>query len=189
MTDGIHWHEVMDPLVQHCSPWLQLVFVVYTAFTMLALMNILTGFFLESAMRIAEDENKQVVVEQISQIFRRGDVDNSGTISVAEFQGLLTHDEHLAFFLNTLDIHQEQAMQLFVLLDKDNSGEIDFDEFVVGCERLQGSAKAIDFAAFMCDWQVISCKMDRLLAEQGIDAEELEDMVRNPVQCWDSEQM
>ena len=40
--------------VVYCSPLLKIVFVAYTAFTMLALMNILQGLFLESAMRIAE---------------------------------------------------------------------------------------------------------------------------------------
>merc|ERR1712232_1011046 len=59
MTDGIHWHEVMEPMVTYCSPWVKLMFSAYMGFTMLALMNILSGFFMESAMQVAEDEQKK----------------------------------------------------------------------------------------------------------------------------------
>merc|ERR1719217_1415688 len=102
---------------------------------MLTLMNILQGLFLESAMRIAEDEMKEVVVEQISDLFRQGDADDSGTITAQEFEQLLDNDMALPFFLKTLDIRREQAMQLFCLLDKVDSGEIDLHEFVNGIDR------------------------------------------------------
>jgi len=38
---------------------------------------------------------------------------------------------------------------LFTLLDTDCAGEVDTEEFVMGCLRLQGTAKAIDLATLM----------------------------------------
>jgi len=155
MSDGIHWHVILDPLAKYCSPWWRLAFVFYTAFTMLALMNILQGLFLESAMRIAAEEARDVVIEQISKIFMAGDADGSGTIAAEEFESLLEGESQsgLPFFLNTIGIPREQAMQLFRLLDQDGSGEIDLHEFVHGCERLQGTTRAVDFAVFMVEWR------------------------------------
>jgi len=36
------------------------------------------------------------------------------------------------------------ANKLFKLMDKDNSGELDIDEFVSGCYQLQGESKSVD---------------------------------------------
>merc|ERR1711879_1116760 len=154
---------VMEPMVKYCSPWVKLMFSAYMGFTMLALMNILSGFFMESAMQVAEDEQKKVVIEQIAHVFETFDKDKSGTITSEEFHALMDNDDSLPFFLKSLDIRSEQAEQLFKLIDRDDSGEINLVEFVEGCERLQGSSKAIDFAAFLGEWQVMVGKVDEVL--------------------------
>merc|ERR1712050_160068 len=47
----------------------------------------------------------------------------------------------------------DEAEDLFNLVDIDGSGSIDPEEFVNGCIRLQGPAKALDLASFMHEYK------------------------------------
>merc|ERR1719502_1895787 len=49
-------------------------------------------------------------------------------------------------FLGGLDLNVDDAWELFKLLDTDESNHIDVEEFVSGCLRLKGQAKAMDIA-------------------------------------------
>lgn len=60
----------------------------------------------------------------ISRKFRIADDDNSGEISFAEFEKLVS--EH------TLGWTSAQVKKMFGYFDSDNSGSINFDEFLVG---------------------------------------------------------
>lgn len=158
ISDGIHWHEVMDPLALHCSQWIAPLFAFYIAFALFAFMNVITGVFVESAMRTAEEDKRRLLINQMKYLFEGADVDNSGTISWPEFQSLLERPE-LQTYLKAIDLHQEEARELFHLLDCDGQGEIDAVDFVNGCLRLHGSAKAIDFAAFLHEYRWLSLKL------------------------------
>lgn len=49
ITGGLEWRELVTPLMRHISPGLGVVFVLYVTFTSLALMNVVTGVFVETA--------------------------------------------------------------------------------------------------------------------------------------------
>eukprot|EP00927_Polykrikos_kofoidii_P083060 TRINITY_DN8418_c0_g1_i3.p1 TRINITY_DN8418_c0_g1~~TRINITY_DN8418_c0_g1_i3.p1 ORF type:complete len:664 (-),score=99.18 TRINITY_DN8418_c0_g1_i3:158-2149(-) len=156
ITDGFHWRELLEPLEKHCSPWFTVVFVIYIGFTQLAVMNILTGLFVESAIKTAEEDKRRGVGNKMRKIFEAADSDGSGTISYCEFMFCMEKDPLMAAYLSALDIRTEQAKELFRLLDTDCSGEVDYDEFTQGCIRLQGPVKAIDFAAFIVEWRMLN---------------------------------
>jgi len=99
-----------------------------------------------------------LLINQMRSLFEGADLDHSGTISWAEFQSQLDMPE-LQTYLKAIDLHQEEARELFKLLDCDGSGEIDAVDFVNGCLRLHGSAKAIDFAAFLNEYRWLSLKL------------------------------
>eukprot|EP00971_Amphidinium_carterae_P048680 959613-Amphidinium_carterae.1 len=48
-----------------------------------------------------------------------------------------------------MDIDPSEARGIFTLLDTEDRGEIDCQEFVAGCLRLRGQARAIDLATLM----------------------------------------
>merc|ERR1712176_1300937 len=85
---------------------------------------------------------------QMRILFLRTDADHSGMVSWDEFWNKLRDPDMLRCF-KLLDIDPSEAGGLFTLLDTDCSGEIDAEEFVMGCLRLQGTAKAIDLATLM----------------------------------------
>eukprot|EP00405_Crypthecodinium_cohnii_P029335 CAMPEP_0206507074 /NCGR_PEP_ID=MMETSP0324_2-20121206/57269_1 /ASSEMBLY_ACC=CAM_ASM_000836 /TAXON_ID=2866 /ORGANISM="Crypthecodinium cohnii, Strain Seligo" /LENGTH=259 /DNA_ID=CAMNT_0053997175 /DNA_START=146 /DNA_END=925 /DNA_ORIENTATION=+ len=89
----------------------------------------------------------------VRQLFLKADADGSGFLTWDKFKATLDSDE-MGMYFEAMDLDIDEAEDLFRLLDADGSGEVDFDEFVNGCFRLRGSAKAIDLAAFMAEYSV-----------------------------------
>lgn len=152
ISEGIHWHDVMDPLVEYCNPWLALVFFFYISFTIFAVLNVVTGVFVESAIQTINDDKKAVLMYQMRELFQSADTDGSGTIDMEEFWSQLESPKMQAY-LKAVDLHPEEARELFNLLDMDESDEIPIEDFVHGCLRLHGQAKAIDLATFMHEYR------------------------------------
>merc|ERR1712046_207070 len=55
--------------------------------------------------------------------------------------------------LRELDIDEDDAMELFHLLDLDDTGKVRRDDIADGIARLMGGAKAIDLAIFMNEFR------------------------------------
>lgn len=108
-------------------------------------LNVVTGVFVGSATEKAKEDTKTVLMFQLRELFRRADNDNSGVMNWEKFVSNL-EDEMLQVYLKAVDLHQQEAYDLFVLLDTDDSDAIDEVEFVNGCLQLHGYAKALDLA-------------------------------------------
>lgn len=148
MTGGVDWNDLLQPLEDQITPWMGLVFAAYIAFAVLAMMNVVTGVFVESALATARADRESEVVSQVRRLFQITDRDSSGSISWEEFCFALD-DEDMGRFMKTLDIDVESARGLFLLLDTDSSGMIEAEEFTQGCLRLQGVARSIDVCTLM----------------------------------------
>lgn len=148
ITGGVDWNDILMPLLRDISPLVALPFVLYISFAILAMMNVITGVFVESALSIARRSKDAELHDHMRFLFLRTDKDGSGMICWEEFAEML-QDPEMAQGFQLLDIDPSEAQGLFTLLDTDCSGEIDGEEFVMGCLRLQGNAKAIDLATLM----------------------------------------
>jgi len=144
----VDWDDLLSPLEEAISPWLSLVFAAYIAFSVLAMMNVVTGVFVESALASARADREAEVVNQVRRLFQVTDRDSSGSISWEEFCAALDDDD-MSRFMKSLDIDTEEAKGLFLLLDTDGSGTVDSEEFTQGCLRLRGPARAIDVSTLM----------------------------------------
>merc|ERR1719433_2567138 len=67
----------------------------------------------------------------------------TGEITFSMFEESL-RDQQLQAYLDGLGLSADDVWALFSLLDHDESHAIDMDEFVTGCLKLRGSARAID---------------------------------------------
>merc|ERR1712150_110102 len=142
------------------------LFFAYIAFTMFAVLNIVTGIFVDAAMQTALYERdlisdkqsrlEEASAEHLRELFFEMDADDSGVMTLDHFIADL-QDEQVSSYLNALKINTEDANQLFRLLDTDNSGEIFIDEFVEGCMKLKGEAKSMDLHVMMCDHRRMLC--------------------------------
>merc|ERR1712173_522560 len=78
-------------------------------------------------------------------LFHEIDTSNSGYISMDEFEKHVTDPRATAYF-HSMKLDVTEARLLFKMLDYDQSGFIDIEEFLIGCEKLKGEAKSLDLA-------------------------------------------
>lgn len=148
MTGGVNWDDAMRPLMDNVSPWMTVFFCIFIAFSVLAMMNVITGVFVESALQTAKEDKDKDVLLQLQRVFKLADKDGSGSLTWDEFQEqLLT--PHTKKVFSSLDIELQEARGLFILLDTDGSGTINCEEFLQGCLQLRGPARAIEMSTLM----------------------------------------
>lgn len=136
------------------------VFIMYVMITAFALLNVVTGFFCESAIEMAAADREQMVVEMLREkdtlmkefrtVFDELDTDGSGAIEFEELEELLENPSMQAY-LSHLHISTSGAWNIFKLLDKDETGSVSLEEFVEGLLSLKGLSKTIDIAALQYD--------------------------------------
>eukprot|EP00931_Biecheleriopsis_adriatica_P100931 TRINITY_DN76165_c0_g1_i1.p1 TRINITY_DN76165_c0_g1~~TRINITY_DN76165_c0_g1_i1.p1 ORF type:complete len:549 (+),score=101.58 TRINITY_DN76165_c0_g1_i1:98-1744(+) len=147
VADGIHWYEVSRPLRDDISPWMELAMVAFVVFMLLAIMNIITARFVESVMKTAEENERREIRSELWSMFSehfasegRIDKDNM-MIGRDAFKAFADHPKMLEF-ISMVGIPPEESDRLFDLLDQDGDGDMTATEFVTGCEKLVGPARA-----------------------------------------------
>lgn len=143
ITGGVSWKDITDmPDVGWFST---LMISLYVAFVLFALMNIVTGVFLESALSNAKRDQDLFLKSVALKIFLQADKEVSGSVTWEEFEECLAHDE-VRMYCDAFGFDAEEAKKLFVLLDPDRSGRVAVDDFILGTVRLRGPARAFDLA-------------------------------------------
>jgi len=143
VTGGVDWGEAVAPLRSEISGMVVPLFMLYISFVVLCMLNVITGVFVESALLTARRDKDIYMVNHARQLFAQVDTTRSGTISWEQFEEALESEDMREVF-KQLDLDVSEALGLFQLLDTDRTGNIDADEFISGCTRLRGPAKALD---------------------------------------------
>merc|ERR1740121_2321692 len=55
MSGGADWDNMVGPMIIEVDPFLGVAFAAYIAFAILALMNVVTGVFVQTALQSAKD--------------------------------------------------------------------------------------------------------------------------------------
>mmetsp|Transcript_18866 Transcript_18866/g.54561 ORF Transcript_18866/g.54561 Transcript_18866/m.54561 type:complete len:573 (+) Transcript_18866:67-1785(+) len=151
-TGGFAWDEAGRPLTENVSPLAGLIFAFFVAFSVLVLLNLVTGVFVEGAMKVSKADQQTELLERAFSLFCRSDEDHSGEVSWDEFRSCVSSPEAARFF-EALEITPDRAEDLFVLIDKSRDGKLSLDELVAGGLLLQGPARAFDIALVAANLQ------------------------------------
>ena len=145
MTGGISWGELLD-LIRPFGAMYILIFLAYINISILAVLNVVTGLFVENAMQTSKADAEALIQEEmqdnmnlasnIKAIFDAMDTDNSGSIGMDEFYEALDDDRMVAFF-NAMRLSIGEVDTLFMLLDQDKKGTVSYDEFLNGFMNLK----------------------------------------------------
>eukprot|EP00429_Kryptoperidinium_foliaceum_P099466 CAMPEP_0176245462 /NCGR_PEP_ID=MMETSP0121_2-20121125/31954_1 /TAXON_ID=160619 /ORGANISM="Kryptoperidinium foliaceum, Strain CCMP 1326" /LENGTH=406 /DNA_ID=CAMNT_0017585091 /DNA_START=15 /DNA_END=1235 /DNA_ORIENTATION=+ len=161
-TGGFDWDKAGRPLNENVSPLAGVGFALVVAFAVLVLLNLVTGVFVEGALRVSRADMQTELLERAYSLFCRSDEDHSGEVTWEEFRSCLDSPEAARFF-ETLEISQDRAEDLFLLIDKSRDGTLSLEELVAGGLLLQGPAKAIDVALVAANLQTsLSMMTERL---------------------------
>jgi len=183
-TGGIDYHVVLSPLSSLHSIWTAL-FIAFIVFVTFAVLNVITGAFCQGALEGQQNDKELMISDVLFQrkaeiekltgmfewMFKTIDADQSGDVSVEEFQKYIA-DESVQRLMASLELESADAWTLFHLLDEDGSGQVDAEEFMIGCLKLKGTAKAIDVARMMADQRKVKRSLGRFMCfvEEQFDA-------------------
>lgn len=148
---GIDWAWAADSLEPVGWIWVQ-VFHLYIAFCGFAVLNVMTGVFVNSAIKTRERDhetliqNKNRFKDLVSKIWSKMDVDGHGQITITEFERMF-EDESMKAFFSAIEINAVDAWTLFDSLDVDGDHTISVDEFMERCMQLHGPARSVDLYA------------------------------------------
>mmetsp|Transcript_114997 Transcript_114997/g.365401 ORF Transcript_114997/g.365401 Transcript_114997/m.365401 type:complete len:656 (-) Transcript_114997:294-2261(-) len=145
---GLDW-DIVFKMIQPLG-WVYCVaFIFYVAFFNFAVMNILTGIFVENAMKLCRPDDEEIQLQHqrkkkldmknIRHIVEAMDEDRNGTIRRAEFLNAAKHEEMVSRFWDLgIDIRNtERFFDTVVGVDK---ASVPIDEFVERAVEMQGQA-------------------------------------------------
>eukprot|EP00931_Biecheleriopsis_adriatica_P049343 TRINITY_DN28544_c0_g1_i1.p1 TRINITY_DN28544_c0_g1~~TRINITY_DN28544_c0_g1_i1.p1 ORF type:complete len:626 (+),score=105.01 TRINITY_DN28544_c0_g1_i1:122-1999(+) len=143
ITGGCDWDSLVSCLLSDVSVFVAVLLVLYIGFALIAVMNIVMGTFVESAIQRASEVKKLQTITRAKNLFESIDVDTSGEISFDEIRDHLDTPSVQNFF-KEIDIHVSEAQMLFQVLDGDGTGSLSVDEFMQGCVRLNTPCTSLD---------------------------------------------
>eukprot|EP00747_Dinoflagellata_sp_TGD_P103453 gnl/TRDRNA2_/TRDRNA2_168967_c0_seq1.p1 gnl/TRDRNA2_/TRDRNA2_168967_c0~~gnl/TRDRNA2_/TRDRNA2_168967_c0_seq1.p1 ORF type:complete len:443 (-),score=83.23 gnl/TRDRNA2_/TRDRNA2_168967_c0_seq1:80-1408(-) len=171
VTGGPSW-DISYDLIKLSGPLYAAGFVFYLGFFNFAVFNILTGLFVEQAMKCAEPDNEELVLEQrkqelhdrviMEELCRGMDVDGSGTITFVKFDRFIKspRGRHL-LKLQGLDV--EDAETFFkVLQTASECEEVDLHAFVDCALKMKGTASAMDLQILFYETKMVSRRQLRI---------------------------
>lgn len=159
MSGGADWADVFESLTPLDFSY-KALFILFITFAIIAVLNVTTAVFVESAMQKSQNDREFLIQTEINQkreflttmekIFEELDEDGSGEVDLGELQRHMK-DPMVGAYFSGLGVDVSQVHRLFTLLDQDRSNRIDKAEFMFGCLRLQGEAKSLDIAILQAD--------------------------------------
>lgn len=168
VTGGVDWGDMANLLIYINWIW-GYFFTGYIAFSYFAVLNVMTAVFCKRAIESAEQDEQNIMqrfhedqkrsrkcIEQLFHIFDGLEAD--GAITLCELENFFEQEEVRAMF-QSLDLSARDSWTLFKLLDEAGNGDINLAEFMEGCLRLRGPAKALDIACVMDESRRIKRKV------------------------------
>lgn len=158
ITGGVDWWDVAKVMMD-VGVLYGVLFAVYVAIMFFALLNIVTGIFVNDAIEMTQLDRE--VVMKFEQAKRKQTMQSlkgvfeqltcgSGTVTKKDFIASFEKPE-IAGLLTYLGVEVSDSVGLFDALDVDGSKGLDLEEFVMGCMQLRGQAKTVDMVTLMRD--------------------------------------
>jgi len=191
LTGGRDWGSTADALLVTGYVHALIMYYFYIALTTFAVLNVVTGIFVENANKMTL-RDRDLVIQDIQvrkgqyindtlDVFHEADRDGSGALTFEEFESHLSDPRVQAFFMS-LELEAIEARRLFRLLDIDETGSVDAEEFVVGCMCLKGGAKTMDVAALFMEVRRVAKTIARILDRVETCSAQPEPSMKGPTQ-------
>lgn len=160
INGGVDWALIFEPLIDNITPWSAVVFTLYIAFSLLAMLNVVTGVFVESVLKSTKADKDLFLVNNARELFQNNDGSIQAAMTWDIFESKLGAPPMREFF-RAIEVDPSEPKHLFALLDVDESGTVRADEFLSGCLRLRGPARSLDVALLIQDVKGLKRRLPR----------------------------
>lgn len=153
-TGGDDWKVAYD-VIRSTGPVGSFVFLGFVAFVQFALINIITGIFVEAAMQTLSPNAETLALEnarkekdnakELESLCRSVDADFSGKLTREQFEDGLRRGR-IPMLLTLLGLHRHHVLEFFntMAMIQDQDGQVDIHAFVTGCMHMKGTATNYD---------------------------------------------
>jgi hypothetical protein len=170
-TGGDDWslaYQVIQPTGDIGS----VTYLFFIAFVHFALINIITGIFVESAMAtltpdsqtLAREHTRQELenAQKLDSLCRDVDADDSGKLSRAEFEDCIKK-RHMTMLLEMMGLQKHHVLEFFnhLALVYDDGGQVEIAKFVNGCMLLKGAATNFDLQKLHAEFLAAQARFDQ----------------------------
>jgi len=183
-TGGDDWVNYVNSLVP-LGPLNVWVFLIGVNLTQIALMNILTGIFVEKAIQLGvPDHDARIlqkrradarIAKELCAFLNTLDSDRSGTISWKEFSAV-SQDEVVESMMKVLGVDIRDAQMFFdIVAASDPYGEVEISVLADVLMCLKGQATGFDVQALAYRTHILSKQVDkiqRLILMRSLTAED-----------------
>lgn len=171
ITGGLIWMDVVQILDRACGRVFSFLFVSYIFIGIFCILNVVTGVYVDGAIQRSaqerdlrlekEREDRESYESMLLDLLAEIDLEGTGQISREMLEDAFEKDRVRHFF-SVLEIEVHDSNYLFDMLDLDQSGVVEIEEFVTGCLKFKGSAKSIDVHTLMFEISRMMTKWDGL---------------------------
>jgi len=152
-TGGVDWHELGEPLLKVGSLYYGF-FLFFIAFAFVAVLNVVTGIFVNDAIQASQSDAQESILAQIEEerqfeetlrvLFTVMDTDADGNLTLEEFCEHLKDGAHWAY-LCTLGLEVQEKPEFYYLMCQYlRKQSLDEQGFASACRRFRGTAKYSD---------------------------------------------
>jgi len=150
----------------------QLMYLLFIAFMQFAVLNIVTGIFVETAMKQMEKDAEEAAMDFLKSRYQKeqdlmamcqaADEDGNGCLCQDEFVKAIKQGRMTAF-LDHLGFQHQDVLDFFDLLASTAPDKkVDIHIFVRGCMKLTGAATRYDVKAMMMEVKAIHAGLAEL---------------------------
>jgi len=183
-TGGVDWEEVYN-IIQKSGAVNSVIFIFYISFFNFAVLNILTGIFVENAMKLAAPDREELMMDQrrreekdidalrklwatLDQERRKRDSqigklqnEEAGTLSLQELEEFL-YETRTNSYLASLGIDIKDVKMFFKALSAvSGTNRLHIDDFVDHCLRMKGVATSIDLHGLAFETKLLKREFER----------------------------
>jgi hypothetical protein len=161
-----------------------IIFLIFISFTVVALMNLIMGFFVEGAMEVFSksgeqaaldhEEQQQLYRSQLERLCKDMDEDSTSCLSREQFKKCMDAGS-IPRLLTLLGMDRTHVERLFNILSYCSSSDgVNISEFVSGCMALRGSAKQFDLQIVFMEMRKMHQETQNVLADVSSRVRRLE---------------
>jgi len=167
---GEDWGVTLDVL-QGCGAMAAFFYMLFISFSQIALINIITGIFVDNAMQslspnkeqlatTLDDEEKRYATS-LERLCIDVDSEQTGFLTKEQFNEGLA-EGRIPLLLQLMGLKQDSVTMFFeVLCDAAPDKQVDIRSFVRGCMKLKGAATSFDLQTLMSDLKTMETNIAR----------------------------